>query len=340
MRPKKISLHAGVAMTPARIEFEDLAVECAPHVPWLVLSRRPGLSLLAAKGLLVHCAEQYLLRAGALLFRGFDVGGVADFQAFTRGFGHELLGYEFGSSPRSRIAAGVYSSTEYPAHQSIPLHNEQSYCLRWPMKLWFHCECVAASGGETPIADSRLVYARVPERIRDRWSERRLMYVRNYGSGLDIPWETVFNTSDRHIVEAYCREHDISCEWKGNGELRTRQVCQAVAQHPVSEEWVWFNQAHLFHVSGLASEVRESLLGLVAPEDLPRNVYYGDGSPLEESLLDEVRAALDSSRVVFPWHAGDILMVDNMLVAHGRAPFVGERSVVVAMAEAYKARRA
>jgi alpha-ketoglutarate-dependent taurine dioxygenase len=159
------------------------------------------------------------------------------------------------------------------------------------------------------------------------------MYVRNYGGGLDVPWQQVFDTSERATVEAYCRDHEIVCEWKDDGELRTRQVCQAVAQHPRTREWVWFNQAHLFHVSGLGPELRDVLQELVEPEDLPRNVYYGDGAPLEEALLDEVRGVLDATRVVFPWRTDDILMLDNMLVAHARSPFEGPRKIVVAMAE-------
>lgn len=284
---------------------------------------------------LVKLAADHLSEHGAILFRDFSVEGVEAFRAFARGFGHELLSYDFGSTPRTRISSGVYTSTEYPAHQTIPLHNEQSYSLQWPMKIWFYCATPAARGGATPIADSRRIYSMVPEPIRQRWAARKLMYVRNYGNGLDLAWEDVFGTSDRHVVDKYCREHGIVCEWKSDGELRTRQVVQAVAQHPGTREWVWFNQAHLFHVSGLPSETREALLEIVDVEDLPRNVYYGDGAPLEESALDEIRGVLDSNRVAFEWQRGDILLLDNMLVAHARAPFEGQRRVIVAMAQSH-----
>jgi alpha-ketoglutarate-dependent taurine dioxygenase len=279
-------------------------------------------------------ANKHLLREGAVLLRGFEKGQVADFHRFAASFGQEMLTYEFGSTPRSRIQEGVYSSTEYPAHQWIPQHNEQSYTTRWPMKIWFYCDIAAAGGGETPIANSREVYRRIPESIRRRWRDKRLMYVRNYGNGLDVPWEQVFQTSDRAEVETFCARHEIQCEWRDDGNLRTRQICQSEALHPVTREPVWFNQAHLFHVTGLEPEVRETLLSAVDdPSELPRNVFYGDGTAIEENVLDEIRAVYADLMLAFPWQEGDILALDNMLTSHGRAPFRGPRRVLVAMAE-------
>lgn len=288
-----------------------------------------------AGGALRAMAAQHLEQAGGLLFRGFGVQDVPGFRAFAASFGDELLSYEFGSTPRSKVEQGVYTSTEYPAHQTIPQHNEQAYTRQWPMRIWFYCHTASPAGGETPIADSREVYRRIPQRIRQRFIDKGLMYVRNYGNGLDVPWQQVFNTGDRSAVEAYCRSQHIAWEWKDDDELRTRQVCQAIATHPRTGDTVWFNQAHLFHISALEAAVRDNLLAVVDEEDLPRNVYYGDGSPIEDGLLDEIRAAYDSVTVRFPWQAGDVLMLDNMLATHGRAPFSGPRKVVVAMAQSH-----
>jgi alpha-ketoglutarate-dependent taurine dioxygenase len=205
------------------------------------------------------------------------------------------------------------------------------------MKIWFYCAIAARSGGETPLADSRAVHRRIDPAIRDRFAKNGLMYMRNYGNGLDVPWQRVFNTEEPERVEAYCRQRGIRCEWKEDSELRTRQICQAVATHPVTTESVWFNQAHLFHVSNLEPEIREALAAVLDEEDLPRNVYYGDGKPIEDSILDEIRGVLDESAIVFPWQEGDVLMLDNMLSAHARTPYEGPRKVVVAMAEPHGA---
>lgn len=298
----------------------------------LLVEARPGQSIHDLDPALRDSLAVQLNTIGGVLFRGFSVASPLDFKRFAVSFGAPLASYEFGSTPRSKVFAGVYSSTEYPAHQFIPLHNEQAYTRPWPSRIWFHCMKASSSGGETPIADSRLVYQRMPSEVREQFASRGLLYVRNYSGALDLPWQKVFNTEDRAQVEHYCRDNDIQWQWKDDGELRTQQRCDAVLQHPESGEWVWFNQAHLFHVSAVEPSVRASLLAAVGEENLPRHVYFGDGSPIPDALLDSVREVYRQTAISFPWQAGDILMLDNRLVAHGRNPYTGDRKVIVAMA--------
>lgn len=278
-------------------------------------------------------ADTLLPMSGGLLFRGLPIATATDFESFVGAFTSSLVTYEFGSTPRSQVQRQVYTSTEYPPHQHIPLHNEQAYTREWPMKIWFYCGQAPEEGGHTPIADSREVYRRIPARIRERFIQKQIMYVRNYGNGLDVPWQKVFNTNDPAVVERFCRNSGILYEWKADGELRTRQVAQAIAIHPRTRDTVWFNQAHLFHVSNLEAGVREALLAVVAEDDLPRNACYGDGTPIEADLLDEIRDVYQNLAVQFSWRQGDVMMLDNMLAAHGRTPFKGRRQILVAMAE-------
>lgn len=330
-------------LPPPSVESQTLRLapllgDGAARLPLLVTPVIPGVTWRDVFPDIQRVVAQALPTVGGVLFRGLDVLGDTPFRAFVEAFGKPLLDYDFGSTPRSAVERGVYTSTEYPAHQSIPLHNEQAYTLQWPGLIWFHCVTAPETGGATPIADSRDVYRRLDPAVRQRFAERRLMYVRNYGNGLDLPWQRAFNTDDPAKVEWFCRANAIDWEWKDDGELRTRQVCQAVARHPVTGEMVWFNQAHLFHVSNLPIAVRETLLSVVEDEmELPRHVYHGDGGPIAEADLDHIRAVLDACTVTFPWQAGDVMMLDNMLAAHGRAPFTGARKVVVAMADPIRA---
>lgn len=304
----------------------------ASALPALLQADGPGQPLQQAFEHQRDWIDATVQQVGGVLLRGYAVPEVAVFRAFAAAFGHALLSYEFASTPRSNVSSGVYTSTEYPAHQHIPLHNEQAYTREWPMKIWFHCVTAAQAGGETPIADSRAIYRRMPAAIRERFAAG-LVYVRNYDSDFDVPWQQVFNTDDRAQVEAFCRRAGVQWEWKADGSMRTIQRCQGVERHPRSGEMVWFNQAHLFHPSNLQADVRESLEDMLGVDNLPRNVLFADGSPIPDSMLEEVRAVLDEETVIFPWEAGDVLMLDNMLAAHARTPFEGPRKVVVAMAE-------
>lgn len=279
--------------------------------------------------------ESHLLQEGAILFRNFGVRTVAEFEQFMEAVSGPLLEYSYGSTPRSQVSGRVYTSTEYPSDQDIPLHNEMSYSRSWPMKIFFFCMKAAEQGGETPIADSRRVFNRIDRTIRKRFMKKKVMYVRNYGEGLDLHWHQVFQTTSRAEVEDYCRINGIEFEWKENDRLRTRQLCQAVAFHPVTGEMVWFNQAHLFHISSLPEAVRESFREEFSVEDLPRNAYHADGSPIDVSMLEQIRHAYEQEAVRFAWKEGDILLLDNMMTAHGRMPFAGARKVLVGMSQLF-----
>jgi hypothetical protein len=123
----------------------------------------------------------------------------------------------------------------------------------------------------------------------------------------------------------------IDFEWTQDGGLRTRQVRPATVVHPETGQRVWFNQADQWHPSNLGP------LGLGAAtreEDLPINACYGDSTRLEAEALEEIRAVYRRSMITFAWQAGDVLLIDNMLTAHGRMPFVGPRKILVAMSGA------
>jgi alpha-ketoglutarate-dependent taurine dioxygenase len=278
--------------------------------------------------------ETRVRERGGVLLRGFQLEGVAAFERFIGKLSDELLDYRYRSTPRSEVSGKIYTSTEYPADQTIPMHNEMSYTRSWPAKIWFYSVTPAAEGGETPISDSRRVLEKIDPEIRERFKRHGVTYIRTYGGGMDLSWQNVFQTDDRAEVEAFCRDAGIEIEWLGADGLRTRQTCQATIVHPATGEEVWFNQAHLFHVSSLPAPVREFLLEEFGEQGLPRNSYYGDGSTIGDAELDAVRAAYEQTQVAFPWRTGDVLMLDNQRVAHGRKPYSGERKVVVGMAEA------
>ncbi len=275
-----------------------------------------------------------LARQGGILFRGFAVDDIAHFQSIAEAYAGELQSYQERSTPRTAVGGRVYTSTEYPPEQTIPQHTENSYAYIWPRTLYFHCSVPATQGGETPLADSREVLLKIPEPIRREFTERKILYVRNIGGQLDLPWQTVFQTDSKSDVERRCDLAGTEYEWLDNGKrLRARSVLPAMASHPVTGEALWFNQAHLFHVSNLPAEVVDYLYATMNEEDFPRNTYFGDGTPIPQDALMHIRQAYQSSKVDFGWRKGDFLILDNMMVTHGRKPYRGDRQILVAMSQ-------
>lgn len=272
-----------------------------------------------------------LTKYGAILFRGFDITSETLFNQAVSAYDADLLEYKERSTPRTALGKNIYTATEYPADQKIPLHNENSYSPNYPLKLWFCCVKPSVTGGQTPLADSRKIYDHISGRTRDEFIKSKVKYTRNYGVGIDLDWKTAFQTDSKKNVENYCRNAEIDFEWLSNEKLHTEQIRPAVIAHPLTKEKVWFNQAHLFHYTNLPPEIRKDLLETTDKNSLSRNAYFGDGSEITEETLDEIRKIYDQFTVSFYWQKGDLLIVDNLLTAHGRNSYTGDRKILVAM---------
>ncbi len=276
-----------------------------------------------------------LRTAGAVLVRGCAISSPAGFREAVKVFSTDLFGYVDGNSPRRKIAAGVYTSTEYPPEYMISLHNELSYSHIWPRHLIFACISPPESGGATPLADSRTLLRKLDPALVEIFRAKGVKYIRNLrgDEGIGVSWQHTFETDDGATVEAFAAEHGMELEWKADGGLRVSQVRPAIATHPETGEEVWFNQADQFHPSTLPPEIYKSIVSLWGGQgqDFPQYACFGDGTPIDLAMFDEIRSVTEQIMVTFPWQKGDLVLVDNMLVSHGRMPFTGPRKILVSM---------
>ncbi|WP_425486911.1 TauD/TfdA family dioxygenase [Microlunatus speluncae] len=279
--------------------------------------------------------ERLLLRHGALLLRGFvpssEQDGLSVFRRFVEAFSGPILPYRERSSPRSEIAGNVYTATDHPPSSSIFLHNELSYSEIFPSRLHFFCQRPADSGGSSLLADSREVLARVPEDLRTRLVTEGYRYVRHMRSGIGLSWQDVFQTSDRGEAESYCRDRDIELTWLPDDEAKTVQRRNVTLRHPATGELSWFNHCAFFHVSTLGAENAATLRSLFTEDALPNNTEFGGGAKISDDDCYRLRQAYLESCVDVTWQRGDLLVIDNLLVCHGRTPFIGDRRIAVAM---------
>lgn len=288
-----------------------------------------------------------LLKYGAILFRNFPVHNEHDFSKVIKRLNlGKFLDYIGGDSPRNKITEGIYTSTEAPPSIKIPLHNELSFVNNHPKHIYFYCQIAPQKDGETIIGDARKIYAAVDEKIRQRFNEKRLKYVSCYYQTsflIDLinkiqkshkTWLDVFETDCKMEVERKCRENDFTFKWNQNNWIQLSQVRPATMQHPITQEQCWFNQAHLF-------DFNPKLIGwwrylgaklLYCREHMRlHEIFFADNSKVPRQDLYHIMDVLDENTVAFPWQKGDVLILDNILAMHGRAPFTGKRRVLAAM---------
>lgn len=336
-KPRKMSKFQGLRNARRKaVDLQSLepvrygALQAEESLPLLIEPQQGEVSL--SDWARAHQAEvdTKLNEHGALLFRGFGINSVLRFHDLARALCPDLLD-DYGDLPPEK-EKGVYHSTPYPAEKAILFHNESSHTHRWPMKQLFAAIIAAETGGETPIVDCRKIYKHLDSGIIRRIEDKQLMYVRNFIEGLDVSWQQFFHTQSKDEVDAKCRAAGMTTQWDGN-ELRTARVCRGVNKHLRTGEKVFFNQIQLHHISCLDPEERASILAVYPRNKLPRNVYYGDGTDIEDSVVQEIVACYWELAKAFPWQQGDALLLDNMLIAHARNPFTGPRKVVVAMGD-------
>ncbi|MDZ4687668.1 MAG: TauD/TfdA family dioxygenase [Planctomycetaceae bacterium] len=293
--------------------------------------------------------DENLQRYGGLLFRGFEIHSAEEFQQVASVIAPKFLDYTRGTSPRSKVHGRVYTSTEAPRKIPIALHCELAYVDHYPDRIFFYCDTPPTHGGETPIADMRSVYQAIDPNVRRRFEERGLRIIQNVPGVKSWrnfrTWQQMFATEDRADVERACDNERIQHRWKPDGTLQLINTRPATIRHPQTGETIWFNSAHNFHDSW-SWEFRRAgrpLLALLTrlmegrhrrrlkPEDFPNHCQFGDGGEIPREDIEHIRQVLWNHAVLFAWQSGDVLLLDNLRIAHGRMPFRGPRRILVAM---------
>ncbi|NUN15871.1 MAG: TauD/TfdA family dioxygenase [Myxococcales bacterium] len=306
--------------------------------------------------------QTWIIRHGAILFRGFDVTKPEHFETIARGVDNDLKNEYLGTSPRNALTPYVFSASELPPYYPIPQHCEMSFLPNAPSRVFFSCLIEPKSfGGETPLVDFRRVAQDLSPELRERFAEKGVTVIRNYtGPGdsgkFDLwqlkRWDEMFLTTDKAQVEQKCRQLDIQCEWLPGNKLRLTNTRPAFQKHPVTGELVWFNHSQVFHLSAAAAElrrvghrtgqVRSRLLSvfasatvyfksrMLASNEHSMHCTFGDGTEISNKDMDQVRDAIWKNMKIFRWQLGDVVAIDNFSVSHGRMPYSGPRLVVVA----------
>lgn len=279
--------------------------------------------------------QESIYDKGAILMKNTNISTIDDFHVFTEGAFPKFRNYIDGNYPRKQLKDHVYISTEYDPKFDITMHNELSYSENWPSKLVLGCCIPPEEGGETPLIDSREICRTISKELLEELERKEIKYIRNLhgGSGMGPSWQETFETEEKAKTEKICHSLNIQFEWKANNGLRLVSKRPATRRHPVTGEKVWFNQVDQYHPSHFPEEVYETLMMVYEGDEseLPLNVSFGDNSPISIDIIKEITGVMNQLMIVRKWDKSDIVVIDNMLVGHGRKSYKGNRKIIVSM---------
>ncbi|KAK9066213.1 hypothetical protein SSX86_013534 [Deinandra increscens subsp. villosa] len=262
--------------------------------------------------------ESLLQKSGVILFRGFPVTSALDFNNVVEAFGFPEFSYLGGRASRTQIVGRVYTANESPLDKRIPFHHELAYNVDFPSKLFFYCEEEPGKGGETPVVSSHIVYEKMKERHPEfvaKVEEHGVTYVTIMGDEDDsssiggMGWKSAYMTDDKNVAEERAAKQGSKLEWMGNGVKIIAGPRQAIKFDKGNQRKTWFVN-HGF-------ETVKSKIG-------DRDLYYeiGNGDPMPDDAIKECLKIMDEECVAIPWKKGDVMLVNNLMVLHGRLPLL------------------
>lgn len=245
--------------------------------------------------------------------------------------GDQLLGrlpvFTTGEHPLAEGSDTVYRPVRYAPDEKLLWHQENTFNNTWPRLIMFASVVPAAHGGQTPLVDSRLVYAQVPAQLRDAFATHGICYQRMSDGVSGRNWRQIYRTDDPDTAQARARDNGERLELTSHGAIIG---ALRPAFLPVRSGTSWFNQLLHWHPDALPGALRQMISdGLLAP---PRTCTLGNGEPIEASTVETLIEVHRDLEYPVAWQPGDVLLFDNEVMAHARNPYRGRREHYVRMA--------
>lgn len=275
-----------------------------------------------------------LATSGAILFRGFPIHTAEDFDAFSAAFGYDDFTYaeSLSNAVRINLTPRVFTANEAPPDVEIFLHHEMAQTPIYPQKIFFCCLSAAASGGATPLCRSDLLYQAFKD-TRPEWAEQfeklGVQYTTHMpadddaASGQGRSWRSTLSVDTKAAAQERLTELGYSWQWQPDDSLQTTTPTLPAVRKLNDGSQSFFNQ------------VIAAYRGWKRSNDSSRpTLSFGNGEAIAQEILDYVTSLAADFTYPLQWQDGDIALVDNYRVMHGRYPYSGTRprKVVVCLA--------
>jgi len=275
--------------------------------------------------------DEALSHCGALLLRGFDVPDAQVFDQAVEAYGEPGFTYEdsLSNAVRTNVTDRVFTANEAPPSTEIFLHHEMAQTPLYPSRLFFYCEIAPTSGGATPLCRSDHLLRHLEEAAGGfvaRLEAEGVRYTNvmpgdnDPASGQGRSWRSTLSVSGRDEAESRLAALGYAWEWQADGSLRATTPALPAIRPLADGQRSFFNQL-IAAFRGWSDE----------RNDPSRAITFGGGVPIEPADMAPAIAIADQLTVDCEWQAGDVALIDNFRVMHGRRPFAGRRRVLASL---------
>jgi alpha-ketoglutarate-dependent taurine dioxygenase len=275
---------------------------------------------------------ELLKSTGFVLFTGFETD-TNKFEQFSNLFSTDYMDHRGGGAMREVInkdgdktilsVAYAFNKNKGDFDKSsqrtfpLALHSDRDYTRSHPPIIWFYCVTPAAKEGETTICDGVQVCEQFQDSTRQFLKENRIKYVRRYRAD---EWQLLFQVKDLDEMQTYCDNNSLKLIVNPDGSVVTEYAKFAIVKPRWSDQDAFVNSILLVQwqedeVTGDRSVVRME-----------------DGSPIPAEIIAEIRAVTDHLTHNIQWNPGEMCMIDNTRMLHGRNGFLDpHREVYIRM---------
>ena len=302
---------------PLSIQADDISTNLETTREWIFKNRAELLAKLS-----IH---------GALLLRGFPVASAEDFDSCVKEFKLENFTYaeSLSNAVRNNRTERVFTANEAPPAVEIFLHHEMAQTPIYPNKLIFFCEKASEYGGATPLCRSdkllNLLVSRVPKFVREL-EEKRVQYTNvmpaeaDLESGQGRTWQETLGADNRRDAELRLKKLGYTWRWLDGENLRVTTPVLPAIRKLADGRRVFFNQLIAAYLGWKDSRNKTT-----------KAIRYGNGGEISNDAMQVVFELSESITFDQRWINGDIVLVDNFLVMHGRRPFTGTRKILASL---------
>ncbi|MEU9595127.1 TauD/TfdA family dioxygenase [Streptomyces sp. NPDC048193] len=243
-----------------------------------------------------------LAEAGFLLLRGFET----DMAAFT------ALVQNTSTSTTLDPARDFYSEVAQKVDagfDEVGLHTENGNSPFRSHLAWFFCEKAASSGSQTTVCDGYRVWEALSPATREAFAAQDIVYSRYVA-------EPQWRAMAHHLLGGTkpAQDIDVAELLALAGRLEGTDI---VPEADGGVRYSFTTPAAGTTVFGERLSFANSILGPSFNYEKP-TITFADGTGLSPQLLTEVEAVTAALTENLDWQDGDIAVIDNTRVMHGR----------------------